>query len=114
MSALPAPYVALVLALGVYRITRLLGWDEFPPIARWRDRLLDKRPTRQLTNDQSVPAFVFGRPTLAAGWQCPYCLGFWVGLLVWLLWLAVPDFTVYLMAPFALNAVVGIVARNLD
>lgn len=113
MTPLPDWWEGLVLALAVYRITRLLGWDEFPPIALLRDRLLDKRITRNVTG-ATLPEFTFGRPVLAAGVQCPYCLGFWVGLLAWLLWLVAPTAALYLLAPFALNAVVGIVARNLD
>lgn len=111
MSGLPPPYVALVLVLAVYRLTRLLGWDGFPPIVRLRDRLLRKRTGRTSGGAETV---AFGRPVLAEGWQCPYCLGFWVGLLVWALWLLAPDVTLYVSAPFALNALVGIVSRNLD
>lgn len=113
MTPVPDWLDAVVLALGVYRLTRLLGWDEFPPVAKLRDRLLDKRITRNVTGS-TLPEFTFGRPVLAAGVQCPYCLGFWVGLAAYALWLVVPTATLYVLVPFALNAVVGIVARNLD
>lgn len=113
MNPIPSWLDCLVLALGVFRLTRLVGWDEFPPVARARDRWLDKRITRRLTGDD-LPAYTFGRPVLAAMVQCPYCLGFWIGLAVWLLWLVVPTVVLFALAPFALNALVGIVARNLD
>lgn len=113
VNPVPSALVCVVLVLGVYRLTRLIGWDEFPPIARVRDRWLDKRITRQLTNE-NLPAFTFGRPVLAAMVQCPYCLGFWVGLVVWGMWLVIPTVVLVIVAPFALNGAVGIVARNLD
>jgi len=34
---IPSPWVGLVLALGVYRIVRLIGWDDFPPVELVRD-----------------------------------------------------------------------------
>lgn len=34
--AIPDPWPALVLVFGAYRITRLLGWDDWPPILRVR------------------------------------------------------------------------------
>jgi len=117
MSALPGPYVAVVLALGAFRVTRLIGWDDFPPLASRRDRLLRKTVDRNATvaRERGTPAPVrYGRPVLAMFVQCPYCLGFWVGLTVWGLWLVAPTAAVVVMVPFALNAVVGIVARNLD
>lgn len=111
MSALPPPYVAVVLVLASYRITRLLGWDAFPPIAKLRDRLLKKRTGRGDDGRQTV---AFGRPTLAQGWECPYCQGFWTGLVVWAAWLVLPTVVLVACIPFALNALVGIISRNLD
>lgn len=116
MSALPSPYVAVVLALAVYRWTRLVGWDEFPPVRRARERLLKVTRDRTMTqrHPEGDPPVRFGRPTLTAFLQCPYCLGFWIGVVTWWVWLAAPTAAVWVAAPFALNAVVGLVARNLD
>lgn len=111
---LPDPYVAVVMALGVFRLTRLVGWDAFPPAERLRHRLLRTTVDRSLTQRQETRVYRYGRPTLAAAIQCPYCGGFWIGLATWGLWLVFPTLTVWLLAPFALNAVVGTWARMLD
>lgn len=107
--------VAAVLVLATFRITRLLGWDDFPPVARVRNRLFGTTVDRTLTerHPPGQPPTRNGRPTLVAFVECPYCLGFWVGLLVYLLWLT-GDWVLYPLAPLALNGAVGIVARMLD
>lgn len=94
--AIPSPWVAAILTLGTFRLLRLLAWDEFPLVLRAREWLL---------RDRSL---------LAALWTCPFCLGFWLSLAVYLLWLWQPTGTLYGAAPFALSGVVGLIAKNLD
>lgn len=41
--AIPDPWHAIVLAFGCYRITRFLGWDDWPPILRVRQWAIGER-----------------------------------------------------------------------
>ncbi len=105
---IPSPWVAVILTLGTFRLLRLLAWDEFPPIVRVRDRILGAH--EQVTNDD--PGCY--HPLLADLWTCPFCLGFWLSLAVYLLWLWQPTRTLYCAAPFALSGAVGLIAKNWD
>ena len=108
---IPAPWVSLVLALATYRVVRLIGWDDLPPIQRLRDRATGA----QLVGNVNGPSeWRYRRPLLAHFLHCAYCQGFWTGLVVYLAWLGEPSWTLYAAAPFALNGFVGIVARRLD
>lgn len=51
--AIPDPWPALVLALGAYRLTRLGGWDDWPPILRVRQWVIGERWVRDLPIGQS-------------------------------------------------------------
>jgi hypothetical protein len=46
--------------------------------------------------------------------QCAWCAGFWISLLWWVAWLVWPHATVVLAVPWAISAVVALVAKNLD
>ncbi|MDR7492182.1 MAG: DUF1360 domain-containing protein [Armatimonadota bacterium] len=101
----------VLLGLGGYRLTRLLAWDAFPPVARLRERLLGLR--RDLPPSAAM-ADMYRRPLLAELVACPFCLGAWVSLALWGAWLLEPAGTLIAMTPLALSAVIGLVARNLD
>lgn len=93
-----------LLVLGSYRLTRLVGWDEFPLAARIRARAIGEEgfePT-------------YRRPTLAHLVHCPFCLGWWISLAAYLAWLVAPTATLYALAPLAISGAVGLVAKNLD
>lgn len=116
-STWPAWLAAATLVLGVYRIARLIGWDAWPPIAALRDRILQTTVDRSMTERRpnGEPARRrYGRPTLAEAIRCPFCAAFWIGLVVYGCWLVVPTETLYVLAPFALSAAVGLIGRNLD
>lgn len=117
---IPSPWISVVLALGAFRVVRLIGWDDLAPIQRIRDWLtgasLDATsgPNAGFTTEQ--PAYVWShrRPLLAHFLACPFCQGFWVSVIVYVCWIEWPRQTLYGLAPFALSAVVGLVAKNLD
>lgn len=144
---LPGPLAVLILVAGTYRLTRFAGWDDWPPIARLRARVVGEDWTlapgyrnaadaltatfegylggtvdeaaRSLpgkTPDSEVEGVEPGyrRPTLAHLVHCPWCLGLWLSFAVYGCWLAAPDLTVYVLAPFALSTAIGLIARNLD
>lgn len=113
---IPSPWISLVLALAAFRVTRLIGWDDLPPIVAARRWALGEsvevrsRPAGQ----DDVYVYVYERPLLAHFVHCPFCVGFWISLATYLLWLFEPTGTLYGAAPFALSAAVGLLAKNLD
>lgn len=110
---IPGWWVGLVIGLGAFRVVRLIGWDDLPPIARLRVRITGER-ARSMPTESTQPIYVYRRPLLAHFISCPYCVGWWVALASYGSWLLWPRGTLYVLAPFALSAFVGLVARNLD
>ncbi len=45
---------------------------------------------------------------------CAFCFGFWVSLAWWLAYIAWPHWSIIVAVPFAISAIVGLVASNLD
>lgn len=129
----PDAWPAVILALGVFRLTRLVGWDDLTiPPRRWITGMGDDEhhswakfvnEIQQSGNDPwDVPQPYDGVPPpvsrrrfyLSKLLRCPWCVGFWLSAAAWVLWLAEPQAAVALTFPFALSATVGIVAKNLD
>lgn len=105
---IPGGLALVVLILGAYRLTRLIGWDDFPLAVRMR---------RLATGDEwddmlELPRY--RRPTLAHLIGCPFCLGFWVSAATYVAWLELPTATFYVLMPFAISGAVGLIAKNLD
>ncbi len=95
-AVIPSPWVAVILTLGTFRLLRLISYDTFPPIVKLREHVVGESEWRiELVN-------------------CRFCLSFWIGLAVYLLWLWQPTATLYGAAPFALSGAVGLIARNWD
>lgn len=119
---IPPPWVGVVLALAVYRLCRLAGWDDFPPVAKVRawvvgEEIVNRGSTNArlgVTDEPVLYGTTFRRPTLEHFLHCPFCLGFWLSVAAYLGWRFEPHWSLTLLAPFALSAAVGLVARNLD
>lgn len=119
---IPSPWVALVLALGVYRLVRLIGWDDFPPVERARDWLVGAKlvttgtqaQVAGLTGEPPDLVWVYDRPLLNHFLHCPFCQGFWVSVAAYIAWAFEPYWTVTVLAAFALSGAVGLIAKNLD
>ncbi len=90
----PTWWAFLLLALAAFRVWRLLAEDAI--LDRPREWALHKLPK--------------GEEFLV----CPWCAGFWISVLWWLAWVAWPRWTLVVAAPFAINAIVGLTAANLD
>lgn len=103
MRGIPQPWEAALLALAAFRLTRLIGWDDFPPVARARAWLTRER------SDGS-----FDRPVLAHFIGCAFCQGAWTTFAVWGAWAACQDWALLVCAPLALAAATGLIARTLD
>ncbi len=97
----PTCWQATLLALAVYRTTRLIGWDDVT--ARLRLFLVGRGPP---PNPKRLWMFeLLG---------CPFCLSWWVALGWWggFEWNATGS--TGLAVPFALSAVTGLIAKHLD
>lgn len=101
---IPGPWQFVLLALSAYRLTRLVGWDDLPPILHARAWLLGWDPELGACK----------RRLLTELFSCAFCLGFWISLAVYGCWLAFPTETLYAAVLLALSAVVGLIAKNLD
>jgi len=136
----PSTWHFAILALAAFRITRLFGWDEWPPAARARAWLLGEEwhhitdplaladlpsaageesnrpeaPGRPPNADVPTIEPVYRRPYLAHLFHCPWCLGFWISLIVWGVWQAEHHWTLVLLTPWALAGAASLTARNLD
>lgn len=85
----------VILALAVFRVTRLLI----------EDSILE--PIRELTTFRLSPQNKF-RELI----ECPWCLGMWLSFATAGLVLLRPVIITWLALPFALSAVVGLIAEH--
>lgn len=108
MSDLVPTWWELTLAsLAVFRLWRLLAEDEILDVPRlW---LLGAAGWKK---GQKTPAGY--RVKWADFLTCPWCAGFWLGLLAWVFWLFFPSLALVIATPFALSAAVGLIRTNLD
>lgn len=94
----PEPWPFILLALAAFRIWKLLADDEI--LDTPRDRFLRWFGPRDQRPSAAIWLFLV----------CPWCLGFWVSLAVWGAWLFWPHSVLVVCVPFAISAVVGLVA----
>lgn len=102
------------------------GWWEFALLAAaafrlWKllaeDTILDRPRKWALGLPRSfdperddVSTFRGYRDKLATFITCPWCAGFWIVLLLYVLWLLLPTATLAVSVPLALSATVGLTA----
>ena len=129
----PSSLDLVILALFAFRLTRLVGWDDLTITLRTRilgftDQEYDEAASvvahyQERGEDPWAPAAYnrhatfIGSPRrfyLAKLAHCPWCVGFWISLLVWLAYQLEPRVTVEVGVAFALASLVGLVAKNLD
>ena len=110
---IPDWWQALILALGTFRLVRLVSYDSFPPLVRVRNRVTGAE-WDQDAGEGGEGEWAYRRPVLAELFSCAYCFGLWLSLGVYVLWLASPAAAVYAAFPLALSAAIGIIARWLD
>lgn len=133
---IPSAWVSVVLVLATYRVLRLVGWDDFPPVEKARawitgehwvpdepppdieapreDRPPPEEPAGKVPDPVRGVRAEYRRPLLAHFLHCPFCVGFWISCAVYVAWLEIPTATLYALAPFALSGAVGLIAKNLD
>lgn len=116
----------VILGLALFRLCRLLGWDEITvPLRGWltiTDRAYDVW-TPLLNRDlergvdpwpDQAPPFTRRRWYVAKLIRCPWCLGVWLSIPVWACWHVAPRATLGVASVLALAAIPGLVAKNLD
>lgn len=119
---IPSGLVCAVLVLAAYRLTRLIGWDDFPPVLRLRSWATgaalhvsgSSNARGGLTGEQPTATWTFRRPLLAHFLQCAFCQGAWTSGAVYAAWATLGPRSLYAFAPLALSGAVGLVAKNLD
>jgi hypothetical protein len=112
----------IILAIGAYSITRLIVTDDFPlfrNIRNWiKDRfppddyVMEKRPPERIPSDHWRRASNGVYIVEKGHWigeliSCPWCAGWWVSLAVWVSFILTPSWTIAILVPFALRAMVG-------
>jgi hypothetical protein len=106
--SLPSPWIALILAAASFRIWKLLAEDEIlERPRRWIVRL-DREWEEGLTLPDDY------RLGLAKFITCPWCFGFWVTVVLWIIWQIEPHWTEILAVPFGFSAALGIISEKLD
>ena len=92
------PVALIVLALAVYRITRLITTDHIFDVPR--NKLFDKFPP-----DRSWFGYLF---------SCNWCMSIWVASLITVPYTIIPAATIAFSFLFALSAVAAIIAARVD
>lgn len=130
MNLVPDPWEFVLLGLLVYRISRLIVADSFPPVARfrkwfkyhWPDAgdLVHRHPKRgfvqpvspQGTDPRDIERWrVIEGTSLGYLISCMYCTPFWVAALVSVAWIFAPTATLVVASVFALASVATLVHR---
>jgi hypothetical protein len=119
---IPSPLVLLVVVLAAYRLTRLIGWDDLPPIVRARMWLVgaEQKVTGSanavagLTTEQPQVVWTYRRPLLAHFLACAFCQGFWTSCAAYAAWATLGRWSLYALVPLAVSGAVGLIAKNLD
>jgi hypothetical protein len=114
----------LVLALGIYSITRLITRDSI--IDRQRDWFYNKFPhdgftTKKRPNPKRAQAIITGDHyyvtvghKLGEVVHCPWCMGFWVSAVVFASFVFWPVATTFFLVPLGLRVVPGVIEAILD
>ncbi len=120
---IPDPWTAILLGLAVYRVSRLIVVDSFPPVAALRKKFKYHWPdagdvvTRPPKRGFAQPSAPQGTdPREVENWRviegtslgylisCMYCTPFWVALLWWGAWCAWPTPVTFAAVPWALSS----------
>lgn len=122
LATLTTPVYFIILALGIYSLTRLITTDSFPPIEKLRNWFFDRfphdgystkvRPTR----GQWVTVGTTYHVNIGV-WQgelvsCPWCMGWWVSLLTCVGFVLSPTIALAVLTPFALRVIPGMLSRT--
>lgn len=105
MENVPSWYPFVLLALAAYRTWRFVAEDALLNAAR---RYVTRLPQNWQEGQPLPEAY---REKTAEFINCPWCLGFWIAVGWWGLWLAWPNGALIAAAVAAISAVVGLIAH---
>jgi len=121
LATLTTPVYFVILALGIYSITRLITTDSFPPIEKLRNWFFDRFPHDGYSTKVRPPRgqWVVVGATYHVNigvWQgelvsCPWCMGWWVSLITCILFVLSPTIVLAALTPFALRVIPGMLSR---
>ena len=105
---IPQPYELFLLAVASFRVWRLLAEDDILDGPRmWLLRL-----PREWQPESPIPEQY--RDKWATFLTCPWCLGFWVSLGLYLSWVWQSEWTLIVATVFTISAAVGLIRNVLD
>lgn len=106
----------IILGLAGHRAWRFAAVDDMPLLVRIRAWALGSheivvfdipgKPKQTVTH--------YRRPTLRHLIECPWCLGTYISVGLFVLWREWPDVAVWPIGLLAVGEVVGLIGRNLD
>lgn len=117
---IPEPFELLLLAVGGFRLVRLVGWDTITePPRRWLTGYSDDgAPSLGETDYDPATGDPIrhskARVYVSTLIRCPWCIGFWLSIALYATWLVLPLAVEVVMVPLALSATFGLIAKNLD
>lgn len=128
MTSLPSPnwWQFALLALAAFRVYRLIARDTITEPVREAITYRDDREVAlgdelaDKLKERGIEVVGDDRPT--KGWRvylstlirCPWCAGFYVSVAWWASWSEWPRPTLFAAVPWAVSAVVAMLAKNLD
>lgn len=96
----------IIIVLAAYRLWMLIAKDSIT--AGWRHRILGYddygRRNRWPKARTKLGEFV----------HCPWCLGAWLSLLVYVAWRLYPDAAMWVLTPLAISAAVALISVCFD
>lgn len=104
---IPDWYTLVLLAAAAYRVFRLLSEDTILDGPRaWVLGYRGWKEGRPLPDSYRTKAAEFV--------SCPWCLGFYIALLIYLFWLWQPGWTTTISVPLAISCFVGMLEKHLS
>ena len=123
---MPEPWAFVLLALVAFRLTRLVGWDDITARLRGWLGVTDADYRAQIERIEDIEAegkdpyegsrSAYAVWTVARLIRCPWCLGFWISILVAIgaALGGVASWNWMMAIALALSAAVGLIAKWLD
>jgi hypothetical protein len=118
----PSWWEFVLLGLAAFRVYRLIARDTVTEPIREAISYPDAAAVSLDDSADRIEVVGEGFPSLPKSWRvylstllrCPWCMGFYVSVAWWIFWLVAPHAALWLATPWAIAAVVALLAKNLD
>lgn len=109
----PSWWTLTLLALAAYRLWRIVAKDTITEPLRAMIGMADDTAFTlseivEFSGEKMPKSRLVYLTTLV---RCPWCVGFYLSVVVWALWDIEPRWATFLAAPLAISAIVGLVAK---